>query len=487
MATIARVTAPTAAGVPAAPTRDMPVGLAGVRERLPALPLELGHAGGPAARDAGRRAATLVGTLALAALPVLMLVVACAAVATPSLVVVGHARLPAWIVGVLPGAARIDRAGLAGLEAAMLVAWLVALAAGHRLPWRVVLGVIVLVDVLALLAPPLLSTDVFNYIDGGRLFALHGINPYVHGPAAAPFDPVFAWTGPRWIHTPTVYGPLFTLLAGALAPLGTAGALWAFKLLAALALVGITLCVASTVRARGGNPTRAALLVGANPVLLIWGVAGAHNDMLMALGLAVAVLLHTRGHSERGVLVGVAAAAVKLSAGVVAPFLVLGAQRRARTALIALTTAGALLLVSLQLWGTAPLGVGGVLARHQWIGERGSVPGWTAIRLGLAPPGPEARFILQIVAGAIVTACLAWTLARRRSWLGAATVAAFAVLCLSTSFYPWYLALVLPLAAVAPGVLAPAAGIAISCLVILMRTGHWLFGFSLVLHHVVVR
>ena len=58
-------------------------------------------------------------------------------------------------------------------------------------------------------APPLLSHDVYSYVDYARLGALHGLDPYVHPPAAAPADPAFAHV--TWTDTTSAYGPLFTL------------------------------------------------------------------------------------------------------------------------------------------------------------------------------------------------------------------------------------------------------------------------------------
>ncbi len=51
--------------------------------------------------------------------------------------------------------------------------------------------------------------------------ALHGLDPYTHFPAQAPADPVFAFLGWPFQHSP--YGPLFTLASYATAPLGLAG------------------------------------------------------------------------------------------------------------------------------------------------------------------------------------------------------------------------------------------------------------------------
>ena len=69
-------------------------------------------------------------------------------------------------------------------------------------------GAIAVLVAVFVLAPPLLSQDVFSYISYARLGALHGLNPYVHVPAERPP------TRPSlvgWRDTVSAYGPLFTL------------------------------------------------------------------------------------------------------------------------------------------------------------------------------------------------------------------------------------------------------------------------------------
>ena len=89
--------------------------------------------------------------------------------------------------------------------AAYLAALFAAPALGRRVVWA---AIAVLVAGFALV-PPLLSHDVYSYVDYARLGAVHGIDPYVRGPAAAPADPAFAHV--TWPHTTSAYGPLFTL------------------------------------------------------------------------------------------------------------------------------------------------------------------------------------------------------------------------------------------------------------------------------------
>src|SRR6185436_6290716 len=76
---------------------------------------------------------------------------------------------------------------------------------------RLAIAAIVAAHVVFLLAPPLFSADVFAYVDYARLAVVHGLDPYVHGAADAPLDPVVPFV--RWRDVASPYGPLFTLLS----------------------------------------------------------------------------------------------------------------------------------------------------------------------------------------------------------------------------------------------------------------------------------
>ena len=134
-----------------------------------------------------------------------------------------------------------------------------------------------------LLAPPLISTDVFSYQAYARMGASYGANPYLSGPHAIALDPVFPYIGAKWSYIPSVYGPVFTLLSYLLAPLSIAASVGVYKTLAAVASLGIVALVWNGARVRGSDPRRAAALVGLNPLLVIYGVGGGHNDLLMLL------------------------------------------------------------------------------------------------------------------------------------------------------------------------------------------------------------
>src|SRR5207244_3866317 len=67
-----------------------------------------------------------------------------------------------------------------------------------------------------------------------------------------------------------------------------------------------------------------------NPVLLVYGVGGAHNDLLVVLVVMAGVLLAVVERERMGGLAVLAGAGLKASAGVVLPFLVAGSARPRR-------------------------------------------------------------------------------------------------------------------------------------------------------------
>ncbi len=192
-----------------------------------------------------------------------------------------------------------------------LGAYLGVLVVAPRLGRRVVWGAIAVAVLAFALTPPLLSHDVYSYVDYARLGVLHGLDPYVHGPAAAPADPAFAHV--TWPHTTSAYGPLFTLSTYPLAWLGVGAAVWVLKAAAAASVLGLAALVARLAPARGVDPRRAAAFVALNPLVLVHVVGGAHNDglaMLLAM-TGVAAVLAAREITGGAALV--AAAAVKAS------------------------------------------------------------------------------------------------------------------------------------------------------------------------------
>ena len=77
-----------------------------------------------------------------------------------------------------------------------------------------------LAHLAALLAPPLLSGDVFGYVGFARLDVVHG-STRTASASAAPLDPIHPLLG--WTNITTPYGPLFTLFSEAWCRSGSPG------------------------------------------------------------------------------------------------------------------------------------------------------------------------------------------------------------------------------------------------------------------------
>lgn len=305
--------------------------------------------------------------------------------------------------------------------------------------------------------PPLLSHDVYSYIDYARLGVQHGLDPYVHPPTAAPADPAF--TNVTWTEATSAYGPLFTFATYPLAWLSVGAAVYVLKAISAAAVLATAALVASLAPARGIDPLRAAAFVALNPLVLVHVVGGPHNDALAVLlmMLGVAGILTAREAPAGAAFV--AAVAVKASAAVAAPLAVMAAAKPATgleaTHVSTSRPVGRLLvgggLAALLIGGVAYLGFGWhwldaftLAGENQNRTSHLSVPITTARLTGLDPSTVRATAL--ILYAAFVVYLLAWT-HRGGDWLRAAAWTTFALLLATAWLLPWYLLWPLPLAA----------------------------------------
>jgi alpha-1,6-mannosyltransferase len=342
--------------------------------------------------------------------------------------------------------------GVVLINALMYFGYLLVVRGARELTPKAVLLAIGAVYALVLLAPPLLSTDVFSYIAYGRIGSVYGANPYTHGPTAIQLDQLYNYIDAQWVRTPSAYGPLFTALSYVLAPLSIAANVFAYKAIAALSSLAVVTFVWKAAQLRGINPVPAVALVGLNPLVVMWGLGGGHNDMLMLAILmgAVYVLLQER-HRGGGVLV-VVAAAVKLTAGVLLPFAL--ARRDgagSRRALVVGTLGGlaAVVVFSAALFGTGPLHL---LATLQKVQTQGGLHSVSSLLLGVtglnALRGPVS-LALDVVFLAVLAELVRRVWRGRLDWIAGAGWATVALLLTAELMLPWYVAWLIPLAALA--------------------------------------
>jgi Glycosyltransferase family 87 len=364
--------------------------------------------------------------------------------------------VPDWLAGVFgQGVVDLGLGGLIAVLSVMFVSYALTIGAANQLSARPVLIGIAVLNAVVLLAPPLFSTDVFSYMAYGRIGALYGTNPYLHGPAAIQsVDPLYSLIANRWASTPTAYGPLFTVLSYLLAPLGIAWNVVAYKGIAAISTLVIVVVVWYAARLRGLNSVKAAAVVGLNPVIVVYGVGGGHNDLLMLaiLVTGVYVLLQEKQRASGALII--AASAVKLTAGLLLPFAVAqSARRRAgsiglRSVLIGVGLSVAVAAaLSFLVFGTGPLNLLNTLHDVQAHGGVNSFTGVILTTLGLGKLVGPVGVVLDVA----LVACILWLLVRvwrgEQDWISAAGWATVGMLLTAGLLLPWYVGWLIPLAA----------------------------------------
>ncbi len=316
------------------------------------------------------------------------------------------------------------------------------LAFAPRLGRRPIWVAIVVLLILFACLPPLLSHDVYSYVDYARLGALHGLDPYVNPPASVPTDAAFAQVS--WTETTSAYGPLFTLATYPLAWLPVDAGVYVLKAISAAAVLATVLLVARLAPARGIDPTRAAAFVALNPLVLVHVVGGPHNDglavLLMTLGIAG--MLTAREGSGASALA--AACATKSTAAIAIPFSLLGTRQWTRFLLSAGAALVLLTLASYLVFGWNWLHAFALAGENQGRTSHMSIPITTARLTGLDPD--TARIAAGALYATLVAYLLIWTY-RGGDWLRAAAWATAGLLLATAWLLPWYLLWPLPAAA----------------------------------------
>jgi hypothetical protein len=253
-----------------------------------------------------------VGAVCLVVIALCSLLVVIVAANRPSILsATSHAGFfPHWMTGplggLLPGLTRSSvklKYLFSGAIVAMYVSYVVGLAYVPRLRSRWAIVTVIAVHAIFFLAPPLALTDIFNYVNYGRMEAVHHLNPYTTIPILEPHnDPSYDLS--NWHQLLSPYGPLFTIFTFVVVPLGVAASFWVLKGCLALASLATIWLVWKCAKLLGRDPVKAIVLVGLNPIVLVWGLGGDHNDFLMVflvvLGFYLLLRARQRDHEALG-------------------------------------------------------------------------------------------------------------------------------------------------------------------------------------------
>jgi hypothetical protein len=193
----------------------------------------------------------------------------------------------------------------------------------HSQGWRpnprhLLLVSAVIVAVMVCLTP-VGSSDTASYAAYGRI-AAQGGNPYTTTPLHWG-DPAYSSpVGTIWKNTPSVYGPVATVIQAFAASIGGASAvttIWILMILNGIVFIAIGFLLLKT----SDDPVRATLFWVANPVLIQQLVSGGHLDTFLAAAAICSIQVARRvsgkwGDILIGVLIGLACG-IKIDAALV--------------------------------------------------------------------------------------------------------------------------------------------------------------------------
>ncbi len=339
----------------------------------------------------------------------------------------------------------------------------------RRVGGRAVLTIAAAWTAPMLLSPPLFTRDVFSYLAQGGL-PLAGFDPYAVGPEAMPgifTDNVHYF----WQDTPAPYGPLFILIAQSVAWLAGDNIILGVVLMRIALLPGLALLVwalPELTRRLGGRVPVALWIAVANPVMVIHMVGGGHNDLLVVGLLAAGSLVALRGAPAGGIALVTAGMAVKASAGIALPFLVLvwagqlTGSRRRRIAKATVAGIG----VFVATFGACTLAAGVSLGWLPALSAPSMIVNWmswptgvaefvhTLVRLVVDVPKQPFVNVARVLGAALLIwiACRQWWAARDGGpeAVHRAGIVLLAVAVLSPATLPWYLSWGMALLAAVP-------------------------------------
>ncbi len=219
-------------------------------------------------------------------------------------------------------------------------------------------------------------------------------------------------------------------------------AYWALKLIAMATSLAFIALVWRCARLLGRDPRFALVFVALNPIYIVYAIGGFHNDFFMLIPsmASVALLLERRDRSAGAVLMF--AVAVKFTAILLLPFLLIAArppERRLRVLAGSLLAAVPLAGFSIALFGPHLPN----LADQSTLLTDLSIPNLVGLAIGV---GGGTTGVLR-AANVLLVLVVIYCLRRNRDWLSGAGWSTLALVASLAWLVPWYIVWVLPLAA----------------------------------------
>jgi alpha-1,6-mannosyltransferase len=247
-----------------------------------------------------------------------------------------------------------------------------------------------------------------------------------------------------WQHTPSPYGPMFSIVAKGVAGLISVHLILGVIVMRLVAVAGLAL-LAWSVRVlaaqAGVSPAAATWLAVLNPLVLIHLVGGAHNDALMVGLLAAGLAFAVRHRPVLGTLLVVAAALVKVPAalGLFAVVAIWAARRPWFQA--AAGVAATALVSTVAITAVSGTGYGWITALDTPISPQNwsltSMLGrWTGNLLGPALSTDVWRWFG--ILATLVVAGVVWTYRARLGPVYGLGIVLVAMVVFGPAIRPWY-------------------------------------------------
>jgi hypothetical protein len=171
--------------------------------------------------------------------------------------------------------------------------------------------------------------------------------------------------------------------------------------------------------------------------------------MLALMMAGVYAILQHRDRAAGGLLS--LATGVKLTGFVMLPFAIAGGalRRTGRRDIVvgAVVVAVVVTAASFALFGTGPLHLPATIHTSQSEGDWHSIPGFISSRVGLGTIGRITGILLAIACVGIIVWLVRRVWRREIDWIDGAGWATVAMLATASSLLPWYMAWLMPLAA----------------------------------------
>ena len=291
---------------------------------------------------------------------------------------------------------------------------------------------------IGLFAPLTQSQDLYAYLFYGKMWAVHGANPYTVLPLSFASDAWFPWM--QWGDHASVYGPLWTIITGGVARLAGSSLMAGYVMMKVVLLAFGAVCVEGIRRAseaRGQDPGRHAVLALWSPLVIVSLPLGGHADVVVVAAVLWAIEADRRQRPLLATLVLTAGSLVKAYAAVaLVVYLLALVRRHVPTALRAAGVSAAVTVLAWLPFWEGPSTLSGLAE----IGGRASASLGGHLQLLLAGPldGDMARVLVR-AAGVAILALVIVISARRPAFVEDPWPAAAAAFVAYVAVTPWFL------------------------------------------------